>query len=325
VDKYFLKKRPAAGHRAGAASFTLPELVLEIQPGFVAGARLDSTHRAPRHVQRMEVEDLAAGAVEALFNRPNVNNLAELERAVRAVVQVVGNGNGRLGLLIPDATTRVAMLSFETLPENRKEVEALVRWRIKEMVPFSPEEARISYQIVRGGQGSIELLAVAAKSSVLSEYESVLEPWGRSPALILPSTMALLPLLPDHGGSGQLLIHACSGWVTVAVVSGGTVQLWRTRQVSPGEGADLASEGASEISRALAAASDRLKLEISDVWLCPRPPATAELATELAQRLSREVRVVAPGSELASNLAPDDRARFERFGASLAGLISNAG
>lgn len=318
-----LLQRIRSAHRSRAPVFTLPGLILEIQPGFVLGARLNGSARSPRRVGRMAVSELESGALQAFFNRPNVSAQAELYRAVRSVTEAVGNGDRRLGLLIPDGAVRVATLSFEALPDNPNEAAALVRWRMKDVLPFPPDEATVSYQIVSRQQESIELLAVAAKTSVLREYESAFEPLDSSPVLVLPATVALLPLLPEDGGAGQLLVHVCSGWVTVVVAAGGGVRLWRCRQVGELGVDDLAGEVASELDRVLAGAGDHLKVEIGRIWLCARSHRTPELCSELARRTSREVHPLVPEEGLASTLPSAERPLFDRLGASVAGLISN--
>ncbi len=319
-----LKRWFAPTRQASAGLFSLPKLILEVQPEFVSAARLDGSGRGPRPLRRMAVERLAPGSLQVAFNRPNVPAQAELHRAIRALAQVVGNGNSRLGLLIPDGTARVATLTFEALPNARREAEALVRWRMKDMLPIPPEEARLSYQVLRRDESSIELLAMAAKSSVLSEYETALEPIGSNPALILPATAAILPLLPDENGAGQLLVHLCARWATAVVVAGGSVRLWRSRPVTQSGTDELASELASEVIRILAGSGDRLNVEIARIWLCVRPPTEPEVCTELAQRISREVQPLVPEGRLGSSLPEGERALFEQFGVSVAGLIRNA-
>ncbi len=320
-----VKERWMPTQAASTAVFTMPRLVLEIQSGFVAAAQLAGSAR--RRCQRMAVSELQPGSLQPLVNRPNILDHAEIERAIRRLTEIVGNGNSRLGMLIPDAAARVGMLTFEALPDDPRQVEALVRWRMAEMLPFPAEEARVSYQVLRREETSIEVLAVAAKSSVLADYEAVLETMKGSPVLILPSTVALLPLLPGEGETAQLLIHVCSGWLTAVVVVGGRLRLWRVRpleQPNQQDVAGLASEIASEVARVLAGSSDHLKVEVGRVWLCARPGAGAELCGELSRQISREVVPVVPEDELASNLPPPEQELFGRFGASIAGLLSNS-
>lgn len=310
--------------RAGTAAFSLPPLVLEIEPEFVAGARFDRGGRFERRLRRIGVREFGSRPFEPLPHRPNVTNRAEFDRVVREVVDSVGEGNSRVGLLVPDAIVRVAFLSFETLPDHPAEVDALVRWRLRDLLPYAPEEARLAWQIIRREPDCVELLTMAARSGVLAEYEAALEHLDGEPALILPATAALLPLLPEDEGLGQLLMHVFSGWLTTVVVSGGRLRLWRSRDLGGMSGEDLAPEAAREAVRVIASARDHLQVEIGKVWLCARPSASPELVEGLGRAVTQPVEPLLPRADLVQHLAGRERALFERFGSTFAGLVLNA-
>lgn len=315
-----LKARLSPGHGTSTASFAVPSVVVEIQPDFVAGAALDVSHGK---VRRMEVAELQPGAVNPHPGRSNVAEEDALRQAVRTVTQAIGGGSGRAGLLVSEAAVRAAILSFEAVPESRGELDALVRWRMKEHLSFPPEQARLSCQASKRDGGGFEVLALATANSVLSEYESALA--GMNGALILPATAALLPLLPEESGEGQLLVSVCSGWMTTVVVQRDRVCSWRTREILEVAPKEQAKAVAAEAARVAASAGDHWLIEMGQVWLCARPAATPELQAEVARGVSKPVRVLRPDSESGGTLAVRERANFERFGAPLAGLLANAG
>jgi hypothetical protein len=305
------------------ARFTLPTLVFEIAPGFVAGARLEGSGHQARRVRRMGVQQLEPHSLEPHPGRPNVANQEEVRRAIREVAAVTGNGTGRFGLVVPDGAVRVAVLLFETLPEDAREAEALVRWRMRDKLPFAPEEARVSYQVLWRAPGHVEVLAAAARSSVLSEYEAALEPINGGPALTLPATLALLPLLPDRAAGGHLLLHVCSRWVTAVLMVKARPCFWRTRELDTAVAEDPAKAVASEAARVLASARDHLETKLEQAWLCVRPPTTSELVSAVADAISHEVELLTPRPGLDAALSSGERRLFEYFGAPVAGLVSN--
>jgi hypothetical protein len=273
----------------------------------------------------MGVQQLEPHSLEPHPGRPNVANQEEVRRAIREVAAVTGNGTGRFGLVVPDGAVRVAVLSFETLPEDAREAEALVRWRMRDKLPFAPEEARVSYQVLSRAPGHVEVLAAAARSSVLSEYEAALEPINGGPVLTLPATLALLPLLPDREAGGCLLLHVCSQWVTAVLMVKARPCFWRTRELDAAAVEDPAKAVSSEAARVLASARDHLKTELEQAWLCARPPATSELVSAVADAISHQVEVLTPRPELDAALSSEERRLFEYFGAPIAGLVSNPG
>jgi hypothetical protein len=299
--------------------------VFEMQPEFVLGARLEGSARQARRVGRMGVRRLERGALAPHPGKANIENAEELRQALSEVTAIIGNGGGRYGLVVPDGAVRVSMMSFETLPDDAAETETLVRWKMRDKLPFSPEEARVSIQVLSREAGHVEVLAVAARGAVLAEYESALEPANGGPALLLPATVTLLPLLPESEARGQLLLHVCSRWMTSVVVVDSRPCYWRTRELDAATPQESARDVAAEAARILASTRDRLHAELGRVWLCARPSAGAEMTAAVAAAVSHAVEVLAPRTDLGASLTPDERSVFGQFGATVAGIVSNAG
>jgi hypothetical protein len=313
---------PLVSQKNGAF-IRLPAAVIEIESGFVAGARLTG---APNFaLRRLAVTALDSGIVEPSPSRLNVANPEMLGQAIRAVSKSIGNGGGRTGLLLPDASVRVSVVEFETLPSKPKELEALLRWRIKDSLGFPPDAARISFQEIYRGPGVIELLVVAAKEDVLAQYEGVIEPLRGGLVLVLPVTLALLPLVPGAEPGAQLLTHICSGWVTHALVEAQRLRFWRSRQLTSQDTDSETGEVISEAARAAASARDRLGLEIARIWLCSRPPLGEGMRDALRKALGAAVEDLPLDESLETGLGSEERPLFNLFAAPLTGVISNWG
>ncbi|HUY13130.1 MAG TPA: hypothetical protein VMX16_05775 [Terriglobia bacterium] len=311
--------------RKGGVPFTLPPAVLEVQPGFVAGARLERKGRGQRGLRRVSLARFDPDAVEPSIGRANVAGAEELRGALRRVTEVIGLGDSRFALLVPDAAVRVSLVSFEAIPSKAQEFEALLCWRIKDNLPFATDEARLSYQENWRGENEVEILVLAAKAEVLAGYEAELGAVEASAVLVLPSTIALLPLTPENGGDPQLLIHLCGDWVTSAVICGKRLRFWRTRRFNAQTAGDVCGELVPEAARAFASMRDRFALEIDAVWLAARPQACKDLASQLESALGRSVRTL-PGIEAYGMALPQSELEaFRDYGAPIAGLLQNAG
>jgi hypothetical protein len=224
---------------------------------------------------------------------------------------------------VPDGLARVGILPLEALPANRREAATLVGWNLRDGLPFPPGEARTAYQVSpQKQQGAMELVAVAARASVLAEYEALLETLNRSSSLLLPATLALLPLLPAGEGA-VLLVHVYSSSATLAVVKGQHLRFWRTRDFEGLEPGELFAQVSAEAARVLASSADRLGISVESVCLCARPPAGKEWAPELARIFDCEVESLEPAAEAGGLLPAEERSLLGRYGATLAGLAAN--
>lgn len=323
------KKRESNGAplNAGPAS-SLPAAMIEIQPAFVVGARFVKGGAAG--VRHIAVKSVEPDVVSPSPLTPNVAKPEALSEAIAAVSKAIGNGGGRAGLLLPDGALRVCLLEFETLPSKTKDLDSLLRWRIKDSLGFAPEEARLAYQECFRAAGRVELLVLAARADVIAQYEAALEAVRGAPVLTLPATLALLPLLRGDEPGGQLLTHVCSSWVTHALVEGNRLRFWRTRPLSSNAGGAGAEEVISEAARAAASARDRLGVEISKAWFCSRPEPDEALRNALSAALGYPVEELmgarsATGVLLDAALDSEERPLFGMFAAPLTGLIANAG
>ncbi len=312
------KKRLGLDGHIHTGRFVAPTFALDLEPGFVAAARLNSSKR---QVQSFVMAELPAGVLAPSANKSNVTDSAALRRTVAEVSARVGNGGGKLGLLIPDVAARVALLQFETLPEDHGEAETLVLWRMREFLPYAPEEARLSYQVLAKQAGAVEVLAVAVRGSVLAEYEAAMEGINGRPALVLPASMALLPLLPDEEG-GQLLLHLCPGALTVLVMASNRVRYWRTRPLE-GNAASNAEEVGREAARVLATCQDNLSIQVQNVWFCARPPAEQEVEVTLSKALGAPLRRLLAHHIPPAGLPSGQQEFFDHFGMPFAGLVAN--
>jgi hypothetical protein len=219
----------------------------------------------------------------------------------------------------------VAILVFEALDEESKEADELVRWRIKEILPYPLEEANVSCQVLWKDPGSVGVMAVAARGSLIAEYVGALGFGSRAPDLILPSTLALLPLMSEKENDGQMLVHVCCRWVTTVVASGSRVLSWRNKELSGPAPDDLMREVSAEVARVFASSQDHLQVGVSKVLLCVRPQAPHGSTEELSRVISKDVSTLAPGAAPGSNLSESESAIYGAVGAPIAGLLENCG
>jgi len=315
-----LKTRVGLGGHTHTGRFVAPTFALDLEPGFVAAARLNPSKR---QVQSVGVRTLPPGVVVPSANKSNVTDSVLLLKTIEEVSHAVGNGGGKLGLLIPDVAARVALLQFEDLPKGREEADSLVLWRMREFLPYAPEEARLSYQVLTTQSGAVEVLVVAVRGSVLAEYEAAMAGISAGPVLVLPASVALLPLLPEEEG-GQLLLHLSPGALTAVVVAANQMRYWRTRPLE-GDAEGNLEEVAREAVRVLATCQDNLKVKVQNVWYSDRTPPEAQPTTEatLAQALGHELRSLPTNFFPPAGLPSDQRATLENFGAPFAGLVAN--
>jgi type IV pilus assembly protein PilM len=210
-----------------------PALACEISPYGVLAARQDATEGL-----LTQFAPLAEGAVLPGLHGANLVDRAAVVAGVKTAVQAVAerargmgkavgrtpSGRRALTLIVPDAAVRVLLLDFDTLPSGRQEALAVLRFRLRRLVPFETEDAAVSWQI-------------AMPRAVLLDYEGAVREAGFVPGVVLPSTLAAMPLV---GAEPAVVINRNGGTLTTAILRGQELLLHRALQLGGEEPAQAA-------------------------------------------------------------------------------------
>ena len=176
-----------------------------------------------------KVEAAAAATLSPGFLTPGLQqaNIPEREKLVPVLRDALAAVAGRthdVCLIIPDATTRVMLLEFETLPDKQEDAAAVVRFRLKKSVPFDVEQSSVTFDR-QGSALPIRIVAAVTPRAVLEEYETVVCDAGFNPGSVLPSTLAALGLA--DASRPTMVIKVEHGTTTFAIVDQDQLLLYR--------------------------------------------------------------------------------------------------
>lgn len=273
----------------------------------------------------MALGKLGSGAISPLLGRPNILKPEEVAETFAAVTRTLGSDKGPFGLLLPDRAVRVSVLNFETLPGSHKERESLIRWKMKPLLSFPVEDARLNFEVAAKETKGVEAVVLAVRKSVVAEYESLLENLNGDLRLVLPTTAALLPLLSENDADGDLLLHVSQSQLTEVIVGGRQIRLWRNQAMNGKTFSEQLTAVSEEAARTIAASHDHLGLGISRVALCARTGAPEEWVEELGRAISREVERLAPDpSAVGVKLSDEEELLLSELGATIVGVVANA-
>ncbi|MFZ0313728.1 MAG: hypothetical protein WAL85_13555 [Candidatus Korobacteraceae bacterium] len=154
----------------------------------------------------------------------NIPDRAKAMPILRDSLAAVSARSRDICLIIPDATTRVMLLDFETLPEKHQDADAVVRFRLKKSLPFEVEHAAVSFDR-QGTATPVRVVAAVTPRSVLEEYESLVREAGYNAGSVLPSMVAALGLA--DASRPTMIIKVEHGTTTFAIVDQDQLLLYR--------------------------------------------------------------------------------------------------
>ena len=199
-----------------------PKLACEITPERIIAARaMDDASGIDSYTAR----SLATGALLPRLAEDNIANADILKQAVSDALTTVGARSHDLISILPDASVRIVLLDFDTLPDKKHDADGVVRFRLKKSLPFDVDHAAVSYN-VQNRNGKVQVIAAVVLSSVLAEYENLFRNLGYAPGVVIPSTLAALGNVDTT--DSVLVIKTDAVTTTLAIVSNQQLMLFRT-------------------------------------------------------------------------------------------------
>jgi type IV pilus assembly protein PilM len=180
---------------------------LDIETGSIAATEVRSN--GSRDVSRTAIAPLQPGVV----NEGEVLDGEALSGALKGLFSQNKLAKAvRLGI----ANQRVVVRTMQLpLIEDRKEIDAAVRFRAHDQIPMPLDQAVLDHRVVSRGEGAdgerqMEVLAVAARRDMISALLEALRKAGLQPVGIDLSAFGMIraldsrPALPDQGEEGQI-------------------------------------------------------------------------------------------------------------------------
>ncbi|MBI3470050.1 MAG: hypothetical protein HY235_25170 [Acidobacteria bacterium] len=218
----------------------LRRLIVDPPPEFafeLSEAGIGWTHRGK--TQRGGFLPLEPGVISPSPVRDNILKPETLEVAILSLVPQTSHKRRRpAALILPDYCGRVAVVDFDSFPNEPSQQMSLVRFRVKKSVPFDLDAASVSFFVQPHPDGGRkrEVVVAVVSFEILARYEAPLRVAGLYPGLVTISALAALNMV--HG-SGLEIIAKLSGKVlSVAVSQNGVLRMFRcveTDQVTPEE------------------------------------------------------------------------------------------
>ena len=210
-----------------------PDVAIEIDTGYVAAARL-AWRGGVATVVNHGVETLPPGVVMPSLVSANITDLTVVSRAIAQAIAKVGGRVSRAALVIPDTAAKVSLIRFDTVPANPADLAELVRWQVRKTAPFPIEQATVSYTPGgRPAEGGHEFVVTIARADFVAQYEDACARAGVHAGLVDISTFSIINgvLAGTPASTGDwLLVHATTGYTTLAVLRGSDLIFFRNRE-----------------------------------------------------------------------------------------------
>jgi hypothetical protein len=159
-------------------------------------------------IKRAATATLPEGLIHPGFDEQNITDANALVQLLSELALSAGLGKQRKwSVSLPEATTRAAILTLESEPASRPELEEVLRWKYERSFGAPQEELRVSRdRLAPDAQGRQRYLATGIRLSILEEYEGVFDALSWRTGLILPRHQGEARWITGNGASGDGLL-----------------------------------------------------------------------------------------------------------------------
>lgn len=206
----------------GSKSGSRPPAAVELAPDGIIAAALSGSGSEVAYA----FAPLPLGALVPNIAEPNIRSAELVSGAIRSALGNVSPRTRNLTLVLPDSAVRVFMLDFESLPTRQAEALAVLRLRLRKMVPFDVEHAGVTYQVLAHEQAEIKVLTAVLPGPILAEYEAAVRDAGYEPGAVLPSSLAALEAVDSI--EAVLTANLSEQALTTSIANGSDLLLHRT-------------------------------------------------------------------------------------------------
>jgi len=267
----------------------LPSVAFQLSASYLGGI---SVSRKERRVKHWFVFPLEKPVITPSFNNKNVQNASYLVEKIIEGMKELHVSGGKVACLIPETCLKVYVFNFSSFPSSSKEKEKIVRWQIKKQMPLLPDDARLSFDVVRTERG-IKVMSCVARSSVIQEYEESFSKAGLNVNTVGIATFSLFNKLKEKKeAENSMVINLEEDHISLMAVLDSEIVLYRIKPFVLKETSRVSfprkiDNVVTEVENTVNFVEDREKKKIDSYWirLGTRSPEEG-LVSALRERLS---------------------------------------
>jgi hypothetical protein len=185
-----------------------PSAALGLESGNASVVYLEQRRRDGFSIKRAATANLPESLIRPSFDEPNITDANALVLLLSEVALSAGLAKQRKwSVALPEAAARATILTLESTPASRSELEEVLRWKYERSFGAPPEELRVARErLAPDAQGRQRYLATGIRLSTLAEYESVFDALGWRAGLILPRHQGEARWIMTNSAPGDALL-----------------------------------------------------------------------------------------------------------------------
>jgi hypothetical protein len=227
---------------------------------------------------------------------------SRLSETIRNLFETTGVRPGKISLVLPDNLAKLSLLTLPERPPSRRQLEEVIRFKMRRGVPFRLADAAMSYQLLPGEDKGLSILVAVMRRALIERCEAALESVGARPGLVDLCTPNLLNLcrtkIEAANAEGDVAFLNCAGtYFSLAIFRRSRLVFMRCKTYSMGNGEPGPINGllARELSYSLSYYEEKLGGEgIRTLFVRSLEVPFEELGGQLTSLDAEHVKLINP-------------------------------
>ncbi len=291
-----------------------PKAALGIEANSVTAIALQKEGRGQFGIKQAATIELPNHLLTPSFLEQNIHGANELIELIEEAVITAGlQKQKRWSIALPGNTARSVILTLDTEPASRQELEQILDWKAENSFGAPAGEMRVTRRKIKSDKdGKPRYFATAVKLGVVDEYETMFERLNWQAGLVLPRAVSEANwLIGKTGTNDSMLISEQTDGFTALLLRNGEPTV--VRSVTCNE-----SEVDDEIFRLLMFYRDRLgdgqtANELEKLLVVGKNFSFAKLRDIANEALGRTLNILRP-EDVGLNI-PVDSLNFDEIAA----------
>jgi len=278
---------------SSSSNIAKPKLACEIAADRVLAGRVSDDGDG---LDACAARELAPGSVVPDLAENNLRQRDAVRAGIEAALGGIAGRSKDVIAIVPDASVRVVLVEFDSLPSDQDEALGVVRFRLKKSLPFDVDKAKVSFHAQKFSDG-VRVVAAVALATVVEDYETAFREAGFNPGIVLPSMLAALG--SAEGKRPTLVIKVDARTTSIAILNEDQLQLFRTLENS--RGVTITGEQlAEEVYPSVVFFQDTYHLNIEKIYVAGLPESGGA-APALRAQTGAEVQELVAASQIGAS------------------------
>ena len=184
--------------------FTKPPLARSVF--YLSSHTLSGIHVSPkeRRIKYHFITPFEGRLIEPSFNKKNIENGSILESRLKEGLAKLHLRDTKIACLIPELSLKAFVFTFDSLPPSKHEREQIIRFRVKKQMAFLPDDARLSFDVIKSDH-SQKMIVSVARASIIQEYEDFFRLLGLKVRVVSSPLLSLYNLV-NRDREGEFLL-----------------------------------------------------------------------------------------------------------------------